>query len=163
MAINFNTQASLNFSGATNFISSSTAGYPLFNKKPAFCMTNGNAATATTYVNFTTTVFDTLSNCTLATGRFTAPVAGVYHFMYHQFVNNPGTGEWRISLAKNAVETNARTIVYKGTASVYMTAIVESKLSLAANDYVQVYVNTAPSALNTDPDGGWSSFSGYLL
>ncbi len=161
MAINFNTGVSVTrTSGANAVFTSGTYGL-LRATNPSFAMYNGNAATVNTVVTYSNTEFDVSSNCNASTGRFTAPLAGVYFFRYHQLVNYATAGEYRVYFRVNGTGQPPRSILYKTTASTYTTIMTETIHSLAVNDYIEVFVELAPAALATDTN--WSFFQGYKI
>lgn len=121
-------------------------------------------------VNFDTRNFDTGSNVDITTnkGRFTAPIAGFYQFSWSAgWVGSTGAG------SSHAVTT----ALYKNGSSVSdgslasprdATAISDSRsvgsdvISLAAGDYVEVYIYaTATAALGVGSDKCF--FSGHLV
>ncbi len=128
---------------------------------PAFAAYGANAATVNTVVTWASKEFDILNNFSTSTHRFTASVAGNYYFTYHQLLNYATAGEYRVVLRKNTVAQWGRSIYYKANSSVYTTIQCEAKIPLAVNDYVDVYIETAPAGFAADT--GWSFFQGYML
>lgn len=122
-------------------------------------MTTGTVATSTNIL-FNVADFNVGSGYATGTGRFTAPVAGYYHFRGSIYL--PATvGDYRIYLFRNAgVEPRRQTIYYKsgtGNHSLY----VESVLYLALNDYMNVHY-TGPASLSAETTG-MINFSGHLI
>lgn len=161
MAINFNTGVNITRTAGSNAVFTSGTYGLLRATNPSFAMYNGNAATVGTVVTYSNTEFDVTSSCNAGTGRFTAPVAGMYYFKYHQLVNYATAGEYRALFRVNAVGQPPRSILYKTTASTYTTIMTETIHSLAVNDYVDVYIETAPAAMGADTN--WSFFQGYKI
>lgn len=161
MAINFDTSATISRTASANTVLSSGTYGMLRSTNPSFAMYNGNAATAGTVVTYSNTEYDVTTSCNATTGRFTAPLAGTYFFRYHQLVNFTTAGEYRVYFRVNAGGFSPDTILYKTTASTYSSMITESYVSLAVNDYVDVYINVAPAAMDTATN--WSFFQGYKI
>lgn len=162
MAINFDTSATISRTASANTVLSSGTYGLLRASNPSFAMYNGNAATAGTVVTYSNTEYDVTSSCNATTGRFTAPLAGMYFFRYHQMVNYTTAGEYRVFFRINgSTGITPDSILYKPTASTYTSMINETLISLAVNDYVEVYINVAPSAMDTATN--WSFFQGYKI
>lgn len=162
MAINFDTSATISRTASANTVLSSGTYGMLRATNPSFAMYNGNAATQGTVVTYSNTEYDVTSSCNASTGRFTAPLAGIYFFRYHQLVNFAASStEFRIFFRVNAASVAPDTIHYKTTASTYSSLITETYVSLAVNDYVDVYINYALSAMDTATN--WSFFQGYKI
>lgn len=126
-----------------------------------------NVGTADTKVAFDTKNFDTSSNVDIVTnkGRFTAPVAGFYHFDANVTTTTAGIGTGLgIVLYKNGVAITNGNKTPSNAAGTDPAAHLGATIQLAQNDYVEVFVNTgaAAKALNV---GGASlnTFSGYLV
>lgn len=162
MSINFSSSATITQGeGSTTVLSSGTYGL-LRAKNPSFAMYNGNAATVNTVVVYSNTEYDVTASCNQATGRFTAPAAGMYFFRYHQLVNFATAGEYRVYFRTNGLNSQPpRSILYKTTASTYTTIMTETLIQLAVNDYIEVFVELAPAALGADTN--WSFFQGYKI
>ncbi len=159
--INFNTSSTLSLgAGSTVALQSDTFGLRQVNI-PAFSVTGANAATQGTVVQWTTVSFDTKSNFSTGTGRFTASIAGTYYFVYHQLCNYATAGEYRVNIRHNASAQWGRCIFYKSAGSTYTTIQVEAKINLSVNDYVDAYIELAPAAMAAD--AGWAFFQGYRI
>jgi hypothetical protein len=87
--------------------------------------------------------------------RFIAPVAGRYHFAV-QMLSNSGT-QLFYRMRKNGTDITG-TYVETYSASAFQTATAVATISLAANDYVEVYVSTNAAYGNT-----YSNFNGFLI
>jgi len=130
---------------------------------PAFCVDSSSYATETAITTPRTIGGSSAGNTVLlnngahfdsGTGRFTAPVAGLYQFAAR--CSRSG-GHTRLDLTKNGVTYATGSLSY-GTD--WQTAVMEHILALAAGDYVQaVYspVNGTTCAIFS------SCFSGFLL
>lgn len=98
-------------------------------------------------LTFDVTSFDTESNYSTSTGRFTATVAGFYKFSAQAQVNNGGSSAHRIflSLYKNGTELyRGLDNNYVGTdSSVFCSSIDPPQIQLAANDYIQIFIYTS--------------------
>jgi hypothetical protein len=116
-------------------------------------------AGAFTKINFDTENFDTGSNYDTSNKRFTAPLAGFYFFTARQSTTNPNT-VYLIALYKNGA------IYKRGVNTVGTTtqgAEVSALMSLALNDFVEVYVfeTTANALEGTTAEFG--TFDGFLV
>lgn len=113
-------------------------------------------------IGFDTRTYDTGSNVDIVTnkGRFTAPVAGFYHFSATVNNSSGGTGNSYIALYKNGSSVKIGTGTSSAAVSPYQH--VSGTLQLAANDYVEV----AYLGANTAPVGVGSTgvfFDGFLV
>lgn len=113
-------------------------------------------------VNFDTKVFDTGSNVDVVTnkGRFTAPIAGFYHFNSACHMSS-SSSEAVLSLYKNGAEISRGTRD-KANAAILGVSVGDT-LQLAANDYVEVFAyNSSTLALDIGAiTNNW--FSGFLM
>lgn len=105
--------------------------------------------------------FDTSTNVDVATnkGRFTAPVAGFYHFSGS--CEGATTTNMYCMLYVNGAEVKRGS--YANTSSTFMKTIIAATLSLSANDYVELYVvsTSGNSALTVGSKFNW--FDGFLI
>lgn len=136
-------------------------------KFSAYLTTAQNVGTAFTKVAFDTKIFDTGSNLDIVTnkGRFTAPVAGFYHFNATTTVTTAGAGTFTImALYKNG-SIYCYLYQFGGTAGQNFGGSGSTLISLAANDYVEVYVasGAAAKALDVGTPSLTNTFSGFLV
>lgn len=123
-----------------------------------------NVGTAATKMSFTTETFDSNSNYDSATNhRYTAPVAGFYHFYAYA----------RISAG--ASTTSASMIIYKNGAAFTSLAFEQGTnisyglkgsilMSLAATDYVEIFISTTGAATTSLASGtDIPYFGGFLI
>ena len=131
--------------------------------QPAFsAYANTNETTAAGGIApYDALIFDQGSNYTTSTRRFTAPVAGIYHFSTYSNINGVSTGNamWYAFAVNGA---------YRG-AYMYQVAPTSSwnwlggsqTIKLAQGDYVQVKSGTS---MHWDMgNAAWSNFSGHLV
>ena len=149
-----------NLSGATFTGIVTTGSNPAFSAYPA---TNyGTAGTSIVYNNVT--IFNTGSHYNTSNYRFTAPVAGVYHFCLNLNVYNMETGDYYMpALFKNGSALHYGDKQY-GSGAIDSNANVSASIYLAASDYVQPYVVSSDGSYQFS--GGtstWNSFTGVLI
>jgi len=140
--------------------------------QPAFyAWYNGGNSTRTTgaFTSFTSTRVNRGSHYNTSNGRFTAPIAGVYEFIFSLLWRNDSgdTGAGEISLGVNGSNLNARGMAYSsspGTNGYHTQTLVRAVLSLSAGDYVTGWIHVSGTSV-----GNWyygenlGYFSGYLL
>jgi hypothetical protein len=111
---------------------------------PAFSayMTTGQTLTASTYTKlaFNATTFDTASAFNTSTYRFTAPVAGIYQVNIRGGLAS-ATGSFYPAIYKNGA------VYLYGVPSINVLSVdnassFETLISLAINDYVEIYAYT---------------------
>ena len=99
-----------------------------------------------------------------ANSRFTAPVAGVYHFDVSVFVRavTPASGFSYIALTKNGGILYPYSHSDNGNITNYEALSLSRTVQLAANDYVQVYAfnHTSHTVYNGT---SYNHFSGHLI
>lgn len=138
----------------------------LFTSKPIFSAYNLSSTANNAFCIYTSTNVNVGACYSTSTGRFTAPVAGVYVFNWTNIHQNNTVH--RYTLAKNGVVTTnpEEQLRLDGLASgseyvsnATKTAIIE----LAANDYVQLKFSSDDGSSAYAPDLNYPRFSGYLF
>lgn len=121
-------------------------------------------AAAITFNGFTlvacdTKSYDTSSNVDVVTnkGRFTAPIAGFYHFTGRASITS--TGRVFATLYKNGVEIKRGE---DSSSNVQSSGVVSGELQLAANDYVELYFYAAASSTG-EVGAATCYFDGHLI
>ncbi len=119
---------------------------------------------------FETEDFDIGNNYDVSNGRFTAPIAGIYHFMFRALsaTNNTGganTGGETLfgDLKKNgSVVPGARFYEYQATGNWHHSFYLNTTIQLNATDYVQI--NVAAEFAYADATEAYDPcFEGYLV
>lgn len=128
--------------------------------QPAFFArySNSGANISTGYLVWDSTATNVGGHYSTSTGRFTAPVAGVYFFSYQlQHKGDNSTSAYADLYINGSLYRGMRS-ENVGAAN-YQTTAASCVLTLAANDYVQIYNSAASGVYWSDH----SAFSGYLL
>jgi len=164
-ATNSNTAQTIDSSGNTTFSQNIfTPTIPVF---WAYSNTD-SISTANTAIVFNLTDLNNGNHYSTSTGRFTAPVAGIYEFnvqaLFRKSSVAAGSGE--LTLYKNGSNVSSRGLAYSGhgdadtnhhnTHFVYRT-------SLAVNDYVQPFTDNLSSGSNFYLSQKLAYFSGRLI
>ena len=159
--------------------------YPAFK---AYISTSADAQTIATAtrvnVTFDAEEYDIGGNYDVSAYKFTAPVAGIYHFNAKVLWDNdtdPTAGDWAaekrhdIYLVKNDSsaepsagnrEASELRVVSGGVTDVLMMSSISGDLKLDTGDFitVAVYQDTGTNQYTYDPnDGMGSSWSGHLI
>ena len=113
-------------------------------------------------LSYTVVEYDVGNN--FANSRFTAPVAGVYHFDVSVFVSTvvSGSGFSYIVLLKNGSIIAPYSHSDTNNITSYDTLSLSRTVQLAANDYVQVYVFNDPNH-RVYNSTSYNHFSGHLI
>ena len=129
--------------------------------QPAFHATSGNAPTTGAEWVFNSVTFNRGNYYNATTGRFTAPVTGVYYFYAFGLAGNADTSDIRFSLRVNsATFAGARFIITKSAAS-WQTIRGQAVMNLNAGDYVSPWNEQSAIAFHTDAN--YTGFGGYLI
>ena len=112
----------------------------------------------TQQITFDAEDFDIGSNYSTSTGRFTAPVAGTYWIGAH--LNSATPNRFLTYIYKNGVAFRRLGDAFN---TVISTQNVGNIVELAANDYVELYVNSSGAALSVGSGSDSCRFQGFLV
>lgn len=156
-------------SGATNLLTvgltptnllTHSSGYVYQPQYVAFFarMTTGTVATSTNAIP-NVVDFNVGSGYNNTNGRFTAPVAGYYHFRGTLYLPATAT-EYTAYLFRNGGTEPRRQVRYYKSGSAAHNLYVESVIYMALNDYMNLYfIGSTLTAEST----GMINFSGHLI
>ena len=127
-----------------------------------------SVSTSATAIVFNLTDLNNGNHYSTSTGRFTAPVAGIYEFNVQALFrkNNVSSGNGEITLYKNGSNVSSRGLAYGGNGGADLTHQNVSfvyRMSLAVNDYVQPFTYSLSSGTNFYIDQRLAHFSGRLI
>ena len=165
MSIDFSTGTNFTNSAATVLLNISVDEQITKPLQPAFNSYGVMTPSAATgfYFIYPSTSFN-IGNCyNVTTGRFTAPVSGVYYF-YFNHITNAVAGEYRVVYYKNGAWYGGSNYISWTPGASYMSLYGSQHISLAANDFVNVALNSAPAPLYAGAtDIAYGQFSGHMI
>lgn len=112
----------------------------------------------TQQITFDAEDFDIGSNYNTSNGRFTAPIAGTYWFNVVAGSGSPN--RFLIYFYKNGSAVVRAQDYFSGSGS---NSSAGTMLQLAANDYIEVYINSSGSALSVGSGSDRTQFQGFLV
>lgn len=132
--------------------------------QPAFkAHPSSNVGVSNAVITFNSTSgyggFNTGGYFNTSTYRFTAPVAGRYHFSVVLNMYNVASGNYPWIRVNGSNILGGDTYA---TGSIWTTKTLSITLSLSVNDYVDVYWEGSGTVYNAEANQ-WSSFSGFLI
>jgi len=134
----------------------------------AYSSSIDSISTADTAIVFGDTDLNNGNHYSTSTGRFTAPVAGIYEFNVQALFRktNVSGGKGELTLYKNGSNVNTRGLAFSGEGTAdnahHNTSFVY-RMSLAVNDYVQPYTDDITSGCNFYLRYRLAYFSGRLI
>jgi hypothetical protein len=136
-----------------------TSQVPGFN---VYYNTNAFTPSANTVFPHNTTRYNNGGHFNTSTYRFTAPIAGIYHFHFHTIYYGSGANA-AISLRVNAAgQSGTNTHFSANEGAVWHTINITTNLDLAENDYVDIMTNSMGNMTYLHGTT-WNEFSGYLV
>jgi len=147
-------------SGVTAFSNIVTkASNPMFSAYPAV----NYGLSGTNILYHTSTLNNIGGHYNTSNYRFTAPVAGVYHFSLNLNVYNLETGNYFMpALYKNGAGLHYGDRRF-GSGGTDTNSNVSASVYLAAGDYIQPYCVSDDGSYNISGGNIWNSFTGVLL
>ncbi|PJI55999.1 hypothetical protein CTI14_00245 [Methylobacterium radiotolerans] len=131
--------------------------------RPAFMVYGPASVTPPAVQLWQTEVFDNTNSFDLPSGRFTAPVAGLYFFAA-SVVAEPGTAGQAaaevFAYRKNGAKLYTRT-AYSGVTTAHTPITATLLIKLAQGDVIDLYLSA--SATLFQANDALSSFSGFLV
>jgi hypothetical protein len=124
---------------------------------------NNGPQVAVEVITFNVALTNVGSCYSTSTSRFTAPIAGTYHF-YASVLDNGAAASHqgpRVALRVNGTNKQMQQNFYGRSDSFYNFIHIELTLILAANDYVDLYNDSGGPIYGSDEKFGY--FGGYLL
>ncbi len=146
----------------------SSAGYVTMSSQPRFFASNRNTDTSGQNLVFNTVFVNTGSFYSTSTGRFTAPIAGVYMFTWGTLFGASSNTVGRFYLYKNGSSPSGDTsssqlrLDLGASGSEIVSGEHSFMLTLAANDYVNIYWVSDDGQSNTSSTE-YSYFTGQLI
>jgi hypothetical protein len=138
-----------------------SSGAVTLTSQPAFHATSSNAPASGAEWIFNSVVFNRANRYNATTGRFTAPVAGVYYFYVYGLPAFADNSDIRIALRVNGVTYSGNRYILTKNFSSWQTIRGLSVMQLSAGDFVSPWIDQSGAAFHTD--GGYNGFGGYLI
>lgn len=159
-----------NWGWAGTYLAVDTSGSVLTPNQPAFRAHTFTPMSGEAPIIFTVAAHNIGSHYNVSNGKFTAPVAGLYHFDFSVLMAaNSNTEYVRVLFSVNGVygqTRNGDTLTGGAAGSFpnysYHAVQMSHSFYLSANDTVGI-INANPNGQTYQSSGGYGSFSGYLV
>jgi hypothetical protein len=143
-------------------------GYITTPYQPAFYawLPTGTTTTTGNYAGFTSVRLNRGSHYNTGNGRFTAPVAGVYRFLFSAlWRQQTGSSSGEISMSVNGSNVNSRGLAYAtvNVTNAHVQSVAELLISLNANDYVMPFIYSVGAGSDWYMGDNLAYFCGYLI
>lgn len=161
----------LNLAGASNITIAGTiansinaTGQYFYTNRPYFWVSQSASPTAINNdIIFNSVGMNVGSHYNTTNGRFTAPIAGVYHFTYRQLSQNANpAGNYVPQIFINGVALLPG-YEQKRLANTWHSIHFQTTVNMNANDYVTMRWSSAPAGATTYTDPNYVQFSGHLV
>lgn len=119
--------------------------------------------TSVTKIFYTGTTANRGSHYNAANSRFTVPIAGVYQFHVRWWMHTGTSGTAYLYLYKNGSAFAEQRNNEPTTRTEYETISSVFTVTLAVNDYIEVYAYGSGGQFHSSTTVQYSEFSGYLL
>lgn len=154
--------------GGTTGLTIDSTGRILTPARPAFRATSDNQTQSLSNTTNTVVIFDVaetnIGNCyNTSNGKFTAPIAGFYHFSASILVSNGGATRIDLSFHKNGSPLVAHEFRDGGATSTNASVTASCDAYLNATDYIEVItaLHGANGSIYSEPK--FWNFSGFLV
>ncbi len=162
MAIDFATTSNMFTVGSTpNIIQTASNSIAYASGNPSFSAWHTTTQAQNTVLLFNSIVFNVGSAYNPATGVFTAPTAGVYHFRVQICIPNT-VGDWRVYLVASGKQQR-QTIFYQGITTLGVhTLSCEGIYNMSSGDTIYS-LYTGPAGTNIFNGTSANHFTGYMV
>ena len=147
----------------TNGMTIDGSGRILTPSRPAFCTETKPASVSDgAIIVWSSTLFDISNSYSTSTGKFTAPIAGIYQFQFHVMFSSFNPAQIRFfKTPSGGSEDTLSEVKSQGFAGSLHILDDCRCVQLGVNDTVHVYKDTG--TLVTSTDKAFASFSGFLI
>ena len=140
-----------------------TGGAVSFPNRPSFCTeTKPSSVSDGAIIVWTSTLFDTSNSYSTSTGKFTAPITGIYQFQFHVMFSSFNPAQIRLFKTPSGGSADTLSEVKSQGFSGSQHILNDCRcVQLGVNDTVHVYKDSGTIFSNTDK--AFASFSGFLI
>jgi len=131
--------------------------------RPSFCTeTKPSSVSDGAIIVWTSTLFDTSNSYSTSTGKFTAPITGIYQFQFHVMFSSFNPAQIRLFKTPSGGSADTLSEVKSQGFSGSQHILNDCRcVQLGVNDTVHVYKDSGTIFSNTDK--AFASFSGFLI